>query len=58
MIKFYGWEISFENMINKIRNCELSVLKKGSILYSCFNFTFGFTSFMVLIILEIYFDSF
>ncbi|RMZ95784.1 canalicular multispecific organic anion transporter 1 [Brachionus plicatilis] len=47
VIKFYGWEISFEKMINKIRNSELKVLKKGSIFYSCFNFTFGFTSFMI-----------
>nr|APD26508.1 ATP-binding cassette transporter subfamily C member 1 X1 protein [Brachionus koreanus] len=50
VIKFYGWEISFENMINKLRNSELNVLKKGSIFYSCFNFTFGLTSFMITFI--------
>ncbi|CAF1007103.1 unnamed protein product, partial [Brachionus calyciflorus] len=47
MIKFYGWEISFEKLINKIRLKELSILRKASIFYGCFNFSFGFISFAV-----------
>ncbi|RNA33218.1 multidrug resistance-associated 1 isoform X1 [Brachionus plicatilis] len=47
VIKFYGWEISFQNMINKIRNNELKVLKKASLIFSFLNFTIGFTAFMI-----------
>ncbi|CAF1078170.1 unnamed protein product [Brachionus calyciflorus] len=47
VIKFYGWEISFEKLINKIRQKELSILRKASFLYGCFNFSFGFISFAV-----------
>nr|UOU03334.1 ATP-binding cassette subfamily C1-1 [Brachionus rubens] len=47
VIKFYGWEISFENLINKIRNQELKVLHRASISYCFFNFSFGFTTFAV-----------
>nr|APD26507.1 ATP-binding cassette transporter subfamily C member 1 X3 protein [Brachionus koreanus] len=50
VIKFYGWEISFEKMINKIRNSELKILKKASLLFSALNFTMGFTSFMITFI--------
>ncbi|CAF0948802.1 unnamed protein product, partial [Brachionus calyciflorus] len=47
VIKFYGWEISFEKLINKIRQKELNILRKASFLYGCFNFSFGFISFAV-----------
>lgn len=47
VIKFYGWEISFENIINKIRKSELNLLKKYTIAYSIFNFTYGFTTYVV-----------
>ncbi|CAF1005542.1 unnamed protein product [Brachionus calyciflorus] len=47
VIKFYGWEISFEKLINKIRQKELNILRKASFLYGCFNLSFGFISFAV-----------
>ena len=32
VIKFYGWEISFKNIIGKIRNTELNYMKKMNLL--------------------------
>ena len=47
-IKFYGWEISFQNLVDKIRKSELKVIRKTALLFSCFNFSFDFTSFAVI----------
>ena len=35
VLKFYGWEISFNNIVNKIRETELQVLSKFNV-YSTF----------------------
>lgn len=48
-IKLYGWEIYFENLIKKIRNLELNIVKKATVLFCCFNFNFGFISFTVIL---------
>lgn len=47
VIKYYGWEISFDKLINNIRNTELKLLKKCFSYYSMLNFTFGFTAYVV-----------
>lgn len=47
VIKFYGWEISFNNFVDKIRKSEMKFIRKTAFLYSCFNFGFDFTLFAV-----------
>jgi hypothetical protein len=47
VIKFYGWEVSFEKVINKFKNMELHILRNYGISYSIFNFSFGFTTYVV-----------
>ena len=47
VIKFYGWEISFQKMINNLKNTELVLLRKCGVSYSIFNFSFGFTTYVV-----------
>ena len=54
VIKFYGWEISFEKLVEKFRNIELNTLKKRSFIYAIYNLSsslnqIGFTSFVVII---------
>nr|QUF59447.1 ATP-binding cassette transporter Abcc1-1 [Brachionus angularis] len=49
-LKFYGWETSFEKIINKIRNSELKFLRKASFFYSIFYFSFGFTTFLATLV--------
>ncbi len=54
VIKFYGWEITFEKLINKMRDIELKILKKSTILYTFLNFSFTSVTSIVRIISWIY----
>lgn len=47
VIKFYGWEVSFEKMINKLKNSELGILTRYGFSLAFFNFSFGFTTYVV-----------
>ena len=47
VLKFYGWEISFQNIVNKIRENELSVLLKMGVYQTVITFIFGAAFFMV-----------
>lgn len=49
VIKLYGWEISFQNLILSFRNMELKVLRICTLLDAFINASFGFTSFLVSI---------
>lgn len=39
VIKFYGWEISLEKLVEKFRNIELKTLRKKSYIYAVYNAT-------------------
>lgn len=47
-IKFYGWEVPFENLINIFRNIELKTLKKRSYLYAVYNISEKAGNFLVI----------
>ncbi len=47
VIKMYAWETSFLNVISKIRNAELSILKKAAVLESFTTFTWTCAPFLV-----------
>lgn len=47
VIKFYGWELSFEKLINSLKEKELKLLKKCGLFYGMLNFSFGFTTYVV-----------
>jgi ATP-binding cassette subfamily C (CFTR/MRP) protein 1 len=51
VLKLYGWETSFQNIVNKIREKELLVLFKLSIYNVLINFCMGAASFLVSYIL-------
>ena len=50
VLKFYGWEISFQNIVNKIRENELAVLLKMGVYQTVITFIFGAAFFMVCLI--------
>jgi ABC-type bacteriocin/lantibiotic exporter with double-glycine peptidase domain len=47
VLKLYGWEPSFQNIINKIRENELGVFFKLNIYQVLINFCIGIASFLV-----------
>ena len=47
VLKYYGWEISFLHIVEKIRATELKVLKKFSFVWGVGSFSFNFTSFFI-----------
>lgn len=47
ILKFYGWELSFRDIVEKIRNKELDVLKKSNILSSASSFVWTFAPLLV-----------
>ena len=50
VLKFYAWEQSYQDIINKLREKELNALFKISIYQSLINMVLGISSFMVLIL--------
>ncbi len=50
VLKYYGWELSFKKIINKIREVELKILKRYNILYGVSAFTYSFASFLVQVV--------
>ena len=51
VIKFYGWEISFEKIILDFKNKEIALLRKCGIFRSSMYVGFGLTSFVVIFLL-------
>lgn len=47
VLKYYGWENSFNKIINKMRIGELTILKRYSILYGTAALLYGFATFTV-----------
>jgi ABC-type bacteriocin/lantibiotic exporter with double-glycine peptidase domain len=47
VLKLYGWEVSFINLINKIRNTELAALRKFALTYGVASFSWAFSSFII-----------
>ncbi|CAF0716991.1 unnamed protein product, partial [Brachionus calyciflorus] len=47
VIKFYGWEISFEKMVKKVRSSELMNLVKAAVLSTLSGFTWSCAPFVV-----------
>ena len=50
VLKYYGWELSFKKIVNKIRETELKILKRHNILFGISEFSFNFSSFLVNVI--------
>lgn len=50
IIKFYGWEVSFQNWIGRIRNQELKYLKKTGILSVTTSFLWTCAPYFVAIV--------
>ncbi len=42
VIKFFGWELSFQNMVTKIRAKEIVILIKSSIVFAVTNLNWGY----------------
>ena len=59
-MKFYGWELSFKKLVEKIRDKELRVLVRMNVLQTIISFFFGASSFLVWRkkILELFFIKF
>jgi hypothetical protein len=49
-MKFYGWEISFEKIITKIREYELTIIKKCTLFSSLFAFNFNLSTYIITIV--------
>ena len=47
VIKLFGWELSFQDMIEKLRKVEMNLLKKKYIYFAIFTFIAGGLSFFV-----------
>ena len=47
VIKLYAWEIPFKNIINTIRNKELTILRKAAYLMSFMMFSWSCSPFLV-----------
>nr|QNH67948.1 ATP-binding cassette transporter subfamily C member 1 X9 [Brachionus plicatilis] len=47
VLKLYGWELSFRNLIDKIREKELDTLYKNGIYFVFIRFSFEITTFVV-----------
>ena len=47
VLKFYGWEISFNNILSKIREDELGIFKKMQVLNVAINTSWGIVSFLI-----------
>lgn len=50
VLKYYGWEVSFLHIVEKIRAVELKVLKKFSFVWGVGSFSFNFTSFFIQLV--------
>ncbi len=50
VIKFYGWEVSFLNLISKIRIKELNLLKRFARLSGVLSFSWTSTSFLIQVV--------
>lgn len=50
VIKYNGWEFSFKNLVSKIRNLEMSIIKINNYFMAILMFTYEFASFFVLIV--------
>ena len=47
VLKLYGWELSFQDMIQKIRTIELKLLKNYTVVQAIINTFFNFSSYLV-----------
>ena len=47
VLKLYGWELSFQKIVSKIREDELIILLKTSIYNVVINFSWGIASFLI-----------
>jgi hypothetical protein len=50
VIKYNGWEFSFKNLVSKIRNLEIAIIKINNYFMAILMFTYEFASFIVLIV--------
>jgi ATP-binding cassette, subfamily C (CFTR/MRP), member 1 len=46
-LKFYGWELSFKDIVNKVREGELSTYEKQGFLFVAIQFSIGVVSFLI-----------
>ncbi|CAF1016730.1 unnamed protein product, partial [Brachionus calyciflorus] len=50
IIKFYGWELSFKDIIGKIRTKELNYLKRMGLVYISSTFIWMLTSILIIVV--------
>jgi ABC-type multidrug transport system fused ATPase/permease subunit len=50
VIKFYGWEKSFANLIHRLRDAELKIFKKSIWIYTLLSFSFSSVTFIVRVL--------